>query len=106
MSPHTSMGKENGFPVLNLRDMGSSIDVMCLKVVKPEMFTGVHVWVQQPLDDAPMCLPLVEVELKGECGHLITKAAVVRNKADKGRYLLENRTAAIVEKMKKIPVPQ
>ncbi|GBM48414.1 Retrovirus-related Pol polyprotein from transposon 412 [Araneus ventricosus] len=89
-----------------LRDTGSSIDVVGLKVVKPEMFTGEHVWVQQPLDDAPMCLPLAEVELKGEFGHLITKAAVVCNKADKGRYLLGNRTVAIVEKMKKIPVPQ
>ncbi|GBL83953.1 hypothetical protein AVEN_100840-1 [Araneus ventricosus] len=106
MSPHTSMGEVNGFPMPILRDTGSSIDVVCLKVVKPEMFTGEHVWVQQPLDDAPMCLPLAEVELKGEFGHLITKAAVVYNKADKGRYLLGNRTAAIVEKMKKIPVPQ
>ncbi|GBN13185.1 hypothetical protein AVEN_30222-1 [Araneus ventricosus] len=53
-----------------------------------------------------MCLPLTEVELKGELGHLITKAAVVCNKADKGRYLLGNRTAAIVENMKKIPAPQ
>ncbi|GBM63431.1 hypothetical protein AVEN_120557-1 [Araneus ventricosus] len=53
-----------------------------------------------------MCLPLAEVELKGEFGHLITKAAVVCNKADKGRYLLGNRTAAIMEKMKKILVPQ
>ncbi|GBL73340.1 hypothetical protein AVEN_159369-1 [Araneus ventricosus] len=106
MSPHTSMGEVNGFAMPILRDTGSSIDVVCLKVVKPEMFTGEHVWVQQLLDDAPMCLPLAEVELKGEFGHLITKAAVVCNKADKGRYLLGNRTAAIVEKMKKIPVPQ
>ncbi|GBM41211.1 hypothetical protein AVEN_180517-1 [Araneus ventricosus] len=54
MSPHTSMGEINGFPMPILRDTGSSIDVVCLKVVKPEMFTGEHVWVQQPLDDAPM----------------------------------------------------
>ncbi|GBL84249.1 hypothetical protein AVEN_86473-1 [Araneus ventricosus] len=106
MSPHTSMGEVNGFPMPILRDTGSSIDVVCLKVVKPEMFTGEHVWVQQPLDDAPMCLPLAEVERKGEFGHLITKAAIMCNKADKGRYLLGNRTVAIVEKMKKIPVPQ
>ncbi|GBO00453.1 hypothetical protein AVEN_207834-1 [Araneus ventricosus] len=86
------MGEVNGFPMPILRDTRSSIDVVCLKVVKPEMFTGEHVWVQQPLDDTPMCLPLAEVELKGEFGHLITKAAVVSNKADKGRYPLGNRT--------------
>ncbi|GBO01591.1 hypothetical protein AVEN_157292-1 [Araneus ventricosus] len=67
---------------------GYSINVVCLKVVKPEMFTGEHVWAQQPLDDSPMCLSLSEVELKGEFGHLITKAAVVCNKVDKGRFLL------------------
>ncbi|GBN40468.1 hypothetical protein AVEN_239055-1 [Araneus ventricosus] len=64
MSPHTSMGEVNGFPVPILCDTGSSIDVMCLKVVKPELFTGEHAWVQQPLDDAPVCLLLAEVELK------------------------------------------
>ncbi|GBM19391.1 hypothetical protein AVEN_196018-1 [Araneus ventricosus] len=95
MSLHTSMGDVNGFPMPILRDTGSRIDVVCLKAVNPEMFTGEHVWVPQPLDDAPMCLPLAEVELKREFGHLITKAAVVCNKADKGRYLLGNRTAAI-----------
>ncbi|CAL1301521.1 unnamed protein product [Larinioides sclopetarius] len=106
MSPHTSMGEVNGFPMPILRDTGSSIDVVCLKVVKPKMFTGEQVWVQQPLDDAPVCLPLAEIELKGEFGHLITKAAVVNNNADKGRYLLGNRTAALLEKMKKISVSQ
>ncbi|GBL93885.1 hypothetical protein AVEN_153644-1 [Araneus ventricosus] len=95
MSPHTSMGEVNGLPMPILRDTGSSIDVVCLKVVKPEMFTSEQVWVQQPLDDAPVCLPLAKVDLKGEFGHFITKSALVYNKADKGRYLLVNRTAAI-----------
>ncbi|CAL1262712.1 unnamed protein product [Larinioides sclopetarius] len=40
MSPHTSMGEVNGFPMPILRDTGSSIDVVCLKVVKPKMFTA------------------------------------------------------------------
>ncbi|GBM88824.1 hypothetical protein AVEN_121318-1 [Araneus ventricosus] len=79
MSPHTSMAEVNGFSKPILR-------VVCLKVIKPEMFTGEQVWVQQPLDDAPVCLPLAEVELKGGFGHLITKAAVVHNKADKGIF--------------------
>ncbi|GBL89899.1 hypothetical protein AVEN_178331-1 [Araneus ventricosus] len=70
------------------------------------MFTREQVWIQRPLDDAPVCLPLAEIKLKGEFGHLITKTAVVCNKADKGRYLFGNRTATILEKMKKIPFPQ
>ncbi|CAL1300126.1 unnamed protein product [Larinioides sclopetarius] len=49
---------------------------------------------------------MAEIELKGEFGHLITKAAVVNNNADKGRYLLGNRTATLLEKMKNFLVPQ
>ncbi|KAF8789932.1 hypothetical protein HNY73_005028 [Argiope bruennichi] len=79
MAPYTSIREVNGFSMPILRDTGSSIDVICLKVVKPEMFTGEHVW---------------------------TKAAVVSNKADKGRYLPGNGTAAIIEKSKDFPVPQ
>ncbi|KAF8773121.1 Retrovirus-related Pol polyprotein like [Argiope bruennichi] len=106
MASYTSISEVNGSSMSILRDTGSSIDVICLKVVKPEMFTGEHVWMQQPLDEGPICLPLVEVELKGDFGHLKTKVAIVGNKADKGRYLLRNRTAAIIKQSKDFPVPQ
>ncbi|GBL96050.1 hypothetical protein AVEN_200005-1 [Araneus ventricosus] len=39
MSPQTSMGEVNVFPMPILHDTGSSIDIVCLKVIKPEMFT-------------------------------------------------------------------
>ncbi|KAF8769823.1 hypothetical protein HNY73_017430 [Argiope bruennichi] len=89
-----------------LRYTGSNIDFICLTVIKPEMLAGEHDWAQQRQYESPTCLPLAEVELKGDFGHLKTKAAVVSNKADKGRYLLGNRTVAIIKKLKDFTVPQ
>ncbi|GBM34287.1 hypothetical protein AVEN_253010-1 [Araneus ventricosus] len=57
-----------------------------------------HIWVQQPFDEAPICLTLAEVEFKREFDQVITKAAVVWSQADEGRYLLGNRTAALLKK--------
>ncbi|GBL73995.1 hypothetical protein AVEN_230916-1 [Araneus ventricosus] len=80
-----------------LRDTGASIDIICRKYITPETLTGEHVWVQQPLDVAPICLPLAEIELSCDRGHIITKAAVVREELDRGRYLLGKRTACLFE---------
>ncbi|GBN29376.1 hypothetical protein AVEN_78153-1 [Araneus ventricosus] len=60
------------------------------------MLTGERIWVQQPFHEKSICLPLVEVELRGKFCHLKTKAAVVCSQADKGRYLLGNRTAVLL----------
>ncbi|GFV23956.1 retrovirus-related Pol polyprotein from transposon 297 [Trichonephila clavipes] len=38
------------------------------------------------------CLPLAEVEIDCEWGHVITKAAVVRKQLDQEKYILGNRT--------------
>ncbi|GBN66337.1 hypothetical protein AVEN_104829-1 [Araneus ventricosus] len=64
------------------------------------MLIGEHIWVQQTFDEKSICLPLVEVELKGKFGQLKTKAPVVCSKVDKGKYLLGNRTAALLGKDK------
>ncbi|GBN01094.1 hypothetical protein AVEN_198806-1 [Araneus ventricosus] len=81
-----------------LRDTGTTIDIVCRNRIRPEKLTGEHIWIQQPFDEAPICLPWAEVELKGEFGKIITKAAVVWIQTDKGRYLLGNRTAALLKK--------
>ncbi|CAL1262547.1 unnamed protein product [Larinioides sclopetarius] len=98
LMPYTYIGKVNGFEMPILRDTGTTIDIVCRNKIKPEMLTGESIWVQQPFDESPICLPLAEVELEGEFGHAITKAAVVWSQIDKGRYLLGNRTAALLKK--------
>ncbi|KAF8795550.1 hypothetical protein HNY73_000040 [Argiope bruennichi] len=70
IAPYTSISEVKGFSMPILRDTGSIIDVICLKVINSEMFTGEHVWVQQPLEEGPISLPLAEVELQGDFGHL------------------------------------
>ena len=47
-----------------------------------------------------MCLSVTEVELDCDFGHVITKAAVLRDSLDQGRYLLGNKTAALFEESK------
>ncbi|GBM97951.1 hypothetical protein AVEN_42498-1 [Araneus ventricosus] len=100
LSPYTYIGKVNGYEMPILRDTGTTIDIVCRNRTKPEMLTGENIWVQQPFDEAPICLPLAEVELEGEFGQVVTKAAVVWSQIDKGRYLLGNRTAALLERAK------
>ncbi|GFV35473.1 hypothetical protein TNCV_3205041 [Trichonephila clavipes] len=43
------------------------------------------------------CLPLVEVQIDCEWGHVVTKAAVVRKQLDQGRYVLGNQTIELLE---------
>ncbi|GBM31324.1 hypothetical protein AVEN_91314-1 [Araneus ventricosus] len=81
-----------------LRDAGTTIDIVSRNRIRPEMLTGEHIWVQQPFNEAPICLPLEKVELKGKFGQVKTKAAVVCSQVDKGKYLLGNCTAALLGK--------
>ncbi|KFM69716.1 Retrovirus-related Pol polyprotein from transposon 17.6, partial [Stegodyphus mimosarum] len=94
LAPYTTMAKVNGFDLPVLRDSGASIDVICKKYITPSMLTGETVWVKQPFDESPICLPLAHVEIEAEFGRILTKAAVIRNELDQGRYILGNRTAA------------
>ncbi|GFX45467.1 SCAN box domain-containing protein [Trichonephila clavipes] len=59
------------------------------------------VWIRTPLEETPVCLPMAEVELDCVFGHVITKAAVLRDSLDQGKYLLGNKTAALFEEVKK-----
>ncbi|GFQ70682.1 retrovirus-related Pol polyprotein from transposon 412 [Trichonephila clavata] len=68
--------------------------------VKSHMYTNEKVWLRTPLEETLICLPLAEVELDCEMGHVITKAAVLRDSLDQGRYLLGNKTAALLEDCK------
>ncbi|GFY61109.1 retrovirus-related Pol polyprotein from transposon 412 [Trichonephila inaurata madagascariensis] len=97
LDPYTTRGKVNGFEMPILRDTGASIDIICEKFITPNMFTGENVWVQHILDEHMTCLPLAEVEIDCEWGHIITKAAVVRKQLDQGRYILGNRTIELLE---------
>ncbi|GFS58149.1 retrovirus-related Pol polyprotein from transposon 17.6 [Trichonephila clavipes] len=63
----------------------------------PYTIRGENVWVQHILDEHMTCLPLAEVEIDCEWGHVITKAAVVRKQLDQGRYILGNRTIELLE---------
>ncbi|GBM95981.1 Retrovirus-related Pol polyprotein from transposon 412 [Araneus ventricosus] len=73
-----------------LRDTGATVDVISQKFVDYAKMTGEHVWVKYLLNDHLVCLPLAEVEIKCELGHIKTKAAVTN---DPGRYVLGNKTA-------------
>ncbi|GFX45732.1 retrovirus-related Pol polyprotein from transposon 412 [Trichonephila clavipes] len=97
LDPYTIRGKVNGFEMPILRDTGASIDIICEKFITPSMFTGENVWVQHILDKHMTFLPLAEVEIDCEWGHVITKAAVVRKQLDQGRYILGNRTIELLE---------
>ncbi|GBO04445.1 hypothetical protein AVEN_269504-1 [Araneus ventricosus] len=70
--------------------------------IRPEMLTGGHIWVQEPFDDKPICLPLAEVELKGNFFQLKTKAAVVCCQVYKGRYLLGRPHGSLARKRYKM----
>ncbi|GFR23092.1 retrovirus-related Pol polyprotein from transposon 297 [Trichonephila clavata] len=61
------------------------------------MFTSKNVWVQHILDEHVTCLPLAEVEIDGDWGHVIIKAAVVRKQLDQGRYILGKQTIELLE---------
>ncbi|GFW81653.1 retrovirus-related Pol polyprotein from transposon 412 [Trichonephila clavipes] len=84
-----------------LRDTGATLDLIRKKCVKPYMFINKTVWMRTPLKETAVCLPMAEVELDCVFGHLITKAAVLRDSLDQGKYLLGNKTAAFYEEVKK-----
>ncbi|GFY59302.1 retrovirus-related Pol polyprotein from transposon 412, partial [Trichonephila inaurata madagascariensis] len=100
MARYTSLGKVNGVDMKILRDTGATLDLICNKYVKPHMYTNEKVWLRTPLEESLICLPLSEVELDCEMGHVITTAAVLRDSLDQGRYFLGNKTAALLEDYK------
>ena len=100
LAPYVSQGKINGIQMTILRDSGASIDLICRKYIKPSMLTTETVWIRTPLEESPICLPLAEVEIDCTYGHIVTKAAVIRDSLDQGRYLLGNRTAELLTEAK------
>ncbi|GFX27126.1 SCAN box domain-containing protein [Trichonephila clavipes] len=101
LAPYTSLGTVNGIEMPILRDTGATLDLIFKKYVKPSMFINETVWIRTPLEETAVCLPMAEVELDCVFGHVITKAAVLRDSLDQGKYLLGNKTAAYVEEVKK-----
>ncbi|GFX01539.1 retrovirus-related Pol polyprotein from transposon 412 [Trichonephila clavipes] len=84
-----------------LRDTSATVDLICKKYVRPSMFINETVWIRTPLEETAVCLPMAEVELECVFDHVITKAAVLRDSSDQGKYLLGNKTAALFEEVKK-----
>ncbi|GFW98974.1 SCAN box domain-containing protein [Trichonephila clavipes] len=101
LAPYTSLGTVNGIEMPILRDTGATLDLLCKKYVKPSMFINETVWIRTPLEETAVCLPMAEAELDCVFGHVITKAAVLRDSLDQGKYLLGNKTAALFEEVKK-----
>ncbi|GFY22446.1 SCAN box domain-containing protein [Trichonephila clavipes] len=101
LAPYTSLGTVNGIEMPILRDTGSTLDLICKNYVKPSMFINETVWIRTPLEETAVCLPMAEIELDCVFGHVITKAAVLRDSLDQGKYLLGNKTAALFEEVKK-----
>ncbi|GFU75196.1 SCAN box domain-containing protein [Trichonephila clavipes] len=101
LAPYTTLGTVNGIEMPILRDTGATLDLICKKYVKPSMFINETVWIRTPLEETAVCLPMAEVELDCVFGHVITKAAVLRDSLDQGKYLLGNKTAALFEEVKK-----
>ncbi|GFU56151.1 retrovirus-related Pol polyprotein from transposon 412 [Trichonephila clavipes] len=101
LAPYTSLRTVNGIEMPILLDTGATLDLVCKKYVKPSMFINETVWIRTPLEKTAVCLPMAEVELYCVFGHVITKAAVLRDSLDQGKYLLGNKTAALFEEVKK-----
>ncbi|GFS81678.1 SCAN box domain-containing protein [Trichonephila clavipes] len=101
LAPYTSLGTVNGIEMPILRDTGATLDSICKKYVKPSMFINETVWIRTPLEETAVCLPMAEIELDCVFGHVITKAAVLRDSLDQGKYLLGNKTAALFEEVNK-----
>ena len=97
LDPYTMDGKINGFSMPILRDTGATVDVVCQKYVSKDRMTGEHVWVQHIFDDHMTCLPVAEVDIECELGMVTTKAVVIGNNLDQGRYLLGNQTASLLK---------
>ncbi|GFV63065.1 retrovirus-related Pol polyprotein from transposon 412 [Trichonephila clavipes] len=101
LAPYTSLGTVNGIEMPILRDTSATLDLICKKYVKPSMFINETVWIKTSLEETTVCLPMPEIELDCVFGHVITKAAVLRDSLDQGKYLLGNKTAALFEEVKK-----
>ncbi|GFV87551.1 SCAN box domain-containing protein [Trichonephila clavipes] len=101
LTPYTSLGAVNGIELPILRDTVATLDLICKKYVKPSMFINETVWIRTPLEETAVCLPMAEIELDCVFGHVITKAAVLRDSLDQGKYLSRNKTAAVFEELKK-----
>ncbi|GBO19921.1 hypothetical protein AVEN_100148-1 [Araneus ventricosus] len=95
------MGKVNGIEMPILRDIGATLDLICKKYIPLSMCTNETVWIRTPLQENAVCLPIAEVELDCDFSYIITKAAVVRDSLDQGRYILGKKTAALFEEAKK-----
>ncbi|GFY18404.1 SCAN box domain-containing protein [Trichonephila clavipes] len=79
LAPYTSLGTVNGIEMPILRDTGATLDLICKKYVKPSMFINETVRIRTSLEETAVCLPVAEVELDCVFGHVITKAAVLRD---------------------------
>ncbi|GFU18469.1 SCAN box domain-containing protein [Trichonephila clavipes] len=100
LAPYTSLGTVNGIEMPILRDNGATLDLICKKYVKPSMFINETVWIRTPLEK-PQCVCQWLKLSWTVFGHVITKAAVLRDSLDQGKYLLGNKTAALFEEVKK-----
>ena len=60
---------------------------------------------KQPLDMECKCLPLAKITIEGDFGVVTTKAAVTPVELNKDYYLLGNKTAQLIEGIKKLPIP-
>lgn len=76
-TPYTSTRKINGTSIPILRDTGATADVVCQKYVSPESMAEEHVWVQYLLNKQMSCLPMAEIEIDCQLGHVTTKAAIL-----------------------------
>ncbi|XP_035224031.1 uncharacterized protein LOC118196690 [Stegodyphus dumicola] len=104
LAPYMSIARVNNREMPVLRDTGSTIDLIGWDQVTHQMLLGETVWVKQPLDLHPWCLPLARIELEGEdFGKVITKAAVISSDLNQEYYLLGNRTARLIEQNKMQP---
>lgn len=99
LDPYTFEGKINGFTMPILRDTGATVDVVSQKYVSSDRMTGEHVWVKHIFDDHMTCLPVATIDVDCDLGTITTKAVVIRNNLDQGRYLLGNETAALLQEV-------
>ncbi|GBN95052.1 Retrovirus-related Pol polyprotein from transposon 17.6 [Araneus ventricosus] len=99
LDPYTKIGKINGYSMPILRDTGATVDVVCQKYVNRDRMTGEHVWVKHIFDDHMTCLPVAQIDVECDLGRVTTKAVVVEDKLDQGRYILGNQTADLLKQI-------
>ncbi|CAL1290941.1 unnamed protein product [Larinioides sclopetarius] len=97
LDPYIKIGKINGYSMPILRDTGATVDVICQKYVNSNRMTGEHVWVKHIFDDHMTCLPVAQIDVEYGLGRVTTKAVVVEDKLDQGRYILGNQTADLLK---------